>query len=92
MATTKRKATKHTHKARLDPDTCPECKLLLNSLGLVGIVKGYGKTRRMLNRAGKDFSPSLIERLASEICKAHVTILAFEAEVMSKKNHVSMGR
>lgn len=59
---------------------CPPCKLLQNSSGLIGIIKGILAVKKHLNRIKKDFSPEFYAKAIKIICTAHEQLAELEAE------------
>jgi hypothetical protein len=60
---------------------CPPCKLLLNSGGLNGALRGALAVKDHLNARGKDWRPELYEKLNAIICGAHEALVALEPEL-----------
>jgi hypothetical protein len=69
---------------------CPECKLLLNSGGLMGTLNGILETRKSLNARGKDFSPALYKKLCTAVCGAHKALVALEPSIIAGDNTVEL--
>jgi len=63
-----------------DDRECPPCKLLANSGGLNGTMRGILAVRDHLNARGKDFRPQTYERLNKAICGAHEELQKIETE------------
>jgi hypothetical protein len=61
---------------------CPPCKLLANSGGLNGALRGLLAVREDLLRRGKDWAPELYEALNQIVCGAHQEIVALEPKLI----------
>lgn len=90
MKTKTRKTKTRKTTTAAGPDFCPECKLILNSLGLRGSLDGILALRRDLNARGRDFSPSILAKLCKVICGAHAELQALEAGLVMRSNTVPL--
>ncbi len=61
---------------------CPPCKLLLNSGGLIGLMRGIFATKKELNRRGKDFSPEFYKKAEAIVCGAHKELAKLEGDAL----------
>lgn len=61
---------------------CPPCKLLANSGGLNGTLRGLLAVREDLLRRGKDWSPELYAAVNEIICGAHEKLVALEPKLI----------
>lgn len=61
---------------------CPPCKLLANSGGLNGALRGILAVKEHLNARGKDWRPELYEKLVEIVCTAHNQLVEIEPELV----------
>lgn len=60
---------------------CPPCKLLLNSGGLIGLVRGINRMIKALNLRGLDLDSQSYAMLQDTICGAHDSLEAIERDL-----------
>lgn len=67
---------------QLDPLDCPPCKLLANSGGLNGTLRGILAVKDHLNARGQDWTPELYAELNKIVCGAHKALVELEPKLI----------